>query len=254
MNKQDVLTPPKLKFRNEWKYLISEWEAFSLRQRLEPFMAHDSHAKDGVYMIRSLYFDDMWDSSYNEKLMGIEDRCKWRIRCYNCSDSTIKLERKLKKGAYIHKDSAALTRQETDYIIAGRGEFLLDHPAPLCREFYYEWRTRQYRPKVIVDYDREPLILPEGDVRITFDRHVRAAVGSYDIFDPGLATLETLPDGMLVLEVKFTEFLPALIHKLLPLDGQQFTAVSKYTLCYEQAFHISDPLAGVVKTNRRRRV
>ena len=254
MNKQDVLLPPKLKFRNEWKYLISEWEAFSLCQRLEPFMAHDSHAKDGVYMIRSLYFDDMWDSSYDEKLMGVEDRCKWRIRCYNCSDSTIKLERKLKKGAYIHKDSASLTRQETDDIIAGRGEFLLDHPAPLCREFYYEWRTRQYRPKVIVDYDREPLILPEGDVRITFDRHVRAAVGSYDIFDPNLATLETLPDGMLVLEVKFTEFLPALIHKLLPLDGQQFTAVSKYTLCYEQAFHIADPLAGVVKTNRRRRV
>ena len=199
MNKQDVLLPPKLKFRNEWKYLISEWEAFSLCQRLEPFLAHDSHAKDGVYMIRSLYFDDMWDSSYNEKLMGVEDRCKWRIRCYNCSDSTIKLERKLKKGAYIHKDSASLTRQETDDIIAGRGEFLLDHPAPLCREFYYEWRTRQYRPKVIVDYDREPLILPEGDVRITFDRHVRAAVGSYDIFDPNLATLETLPDGMLVL-------------------------------------------------------
>ena len=157
MNKQDVLLPPKLKFRNEWKYLISEWEAFSLCQRLEPFMAHDSHAKDGVYMIRSLYFDDMWDSSYNEKLMGVEDRCKWRIRCYNCSDSTIKLERKLKKGAYIHKDSASLTRQETDDIIAGRGEFLLDHPAPLCREFYYEWRTRQYRPKVIVDYDREEM-------------------------------------------------------------------------------------------------
>lgn len=245
---------PRLKFRNEWKYLISNWEAMYLRQRLEPFMSHDMHADNGMYMIRSLYFDDMWDSSYNEKLMGVEDRCKWRIRCYNCSDRSIKLERKLKRGAYIHKDSATITRQETDALIAGDGEFLLHHKAPLCREFYYEWRTRMYRPKVIVDYDREPLVLQEGDVRITFDSNVRAAIGSYDIFDPTLPTLETLPPDELVLEVKFTEFLPELIHKLLPLGGQEFTAVSKYTLCYERAYHMTDVLAGVAKTNRRKRV
>ena len=207
-----------------------------------------------MYMIRSLYFDDMWDTSYNEKMMGVEDRCKWRIRCYDCSDASIKLERKLKRGAYIHKDSASLTRQETEAIIAGDYAFLLTKPAPLCREFFYECRTKLYKPKVIVDYDREPLILKEGDVRITFDSHIRAAIGSFDIFDPTLPTLETLEPDKLVLEVKFTEFLPALVHKLLPLGGQEFTAVSKYTLCYEKAFHTSVPLAGVAKTNRRKRI
>ena len=245
---------PRLKFRNEWKYLISEPEAYLLKGRLSSVMSHDPHAKDGKYMIRSLYFDDVWDSSYNEKMMGVEERSKWRIRCYECSDSSIKLERKMKRGNYIHKDSASITRRETYDVINGQIDFLLHHSAPLCREFYFDCRAKLMRPKVIVDYDREPFIYNEGDVRITFDSNVRAAVGGFDIFDASLPTLEALEPGKLVLEVKFTEFLPAHIHKLLPLNGHEFTAVSKYTLCYERAYHLTDPLAGIIKSNWRNRI
>lgn len=255
MESEKILNaPPRLKFRNEWKYLISEPEAYFMRERLLSVMQHDPHATDGKYMLRSLYFDDVWDSSYNEKMMGIEERSKWRIRCYNCSDSSIKLERKMKRGNYIHKDSATITREETYDIIDGKIDFLLYHRHPLCREFFFDCRTKLVKPKVIVDYDREPFIYNEGDVRITFDSNVRAAVGSFDIFDASLPTLETLEPGKLVLEVKFTEFLPAHIHKLLPLNGHEFTAVSKYTLCYERAYHLTDTLAGVSKTNRRNRI
>ncbi len=238
-------------YRNEWKYYISLWEAELLKRRLRPFMEMDSHAAGGSYMIRSLYFDDMWNSSYEKKLMGVEERQKWRIRIYNCSDSNIKLERKKKKGSYIHKDSASITRQEFDCILAGDYGFLLHHPAPLCREFYYESVARLQRPKVIVDYERVPMILKNGDVRITFDSDVRAAVGSFNIFDPDLPSFAALEPETLVLEVKFTEFLPGIVRELLPLDGQQFAAVSKYTLCYERAWHLTDSLAGITKTNRR---
>ncbi|MFR7798920.1 MAG: hypothetical protein ACLU37_13135 [Collinsella sp.] len=41
-----------------------------------------------------------------------------------------------------------------------------------------------------MDYEREPWVMDEGTVRITFDMNVRAAVGSFDIFD---ATLPALP-------------------------------------------------------------
>lgn len=241
-------------YRNEWKYLISDWEAEALKRRLSNFLERDPHAVDGMYMIRSLYFDDMWDSSYNEKLMGTFDRCKWRVRIYNCSDRSIKLERKIKRGAYIHKDSASLTRREFEDILAGRYDFLLHHPNRLCQEFYFESVAKLFRPKVIVDYDREPFVQDAGEVRITFDSRVRAAIGSFDIFDSKLPTLETLPPGTLVLEVKFTEFLPTIIQQVLPLNGQEFSAISKYTLCYERAHFLADPLAGITKTNRRKRV
>lgn len=238
-------------YRNEWKYVISQSEARLLKMRLEPFMQRDVHAVDGKYLIRSLYFDDYWDSSYEEKMMGVMERQKWRIRIYNYSDARISLERKKKAGSYIHKESAQITRQEFDCILNGKYEFLLQHEKNLCREFYYECVARLMRPKVIVDYDREPFVLPEGDVRITFDYDVRAAIGGFDIFDPGLPTLDAMEPDVLVLEVKFTEFLPGLIRRLLPLDGQEFTAVSKYTLCYDRAHHLTDVLFGISKTNRR---
>lgn len=240
-------------YRNEWKYFISKWEAEALKRRLEPFMQHDPHAVNGIYTIRSLYFDNYWGEAYEEKIMGVADRQKWRIRIYNYSDSRIVLERKKKWDSYIHKDSAAITREEYERLMAGDYEFLLTHREPLCREFYYECTVNLWRPKVIVDYEREPLIRDEGTVRITFDSDVRSALLNTDIFDPELPTLAVLEPEVLVLEVKFTEFLPGLIQKLLPLDGQEFAAISKYTLCYERAWHLTDVLAGISKTNRNRR-
>lgn len=183
--------------------------------------------------------------------MGVVDRQKWRIRIYNYSDSSIKLERKKKWGSYIHKDSASLTKEEYRKILEGDYEFLLSSEQPLCREFYYECTVKLQRPKVVVDYEREPLIRPEGDVRITFDRDVRAGAFDYDIFDPFLPVTSVLDENMMVLEVKFTEMIPELIKELLPLDGQEFSAISKYTLCYDRAFHRTDMLAGISKTNRR---
>lgn len=238
----------KRTFRNEWKYLISFPEAELLQRRLSPFLALDQNAAGGEYMIRSLYFDDMYDSAYREKIMGVNFRKKWRIRIYNCSDSRISLERKIKNGSYIFKESVRLTRAEFDEILAGEYRFLLERPENLCGEFYYECMVNLLRPKVIVDYERTPLVMDAGTVRITFDKYVRAAVGGFDIFDPALPTLPAIEPGKLVLEVKFTEFLPQTIKSLLPLDGQEFSAFSKYAMCYETAHHLTDPTAGISKT------
>ena len=106
-------------YRNEWKYYISLWEAELLKRRLLPFMETDPYTQDGKYTIRSLYFDDYWDSSYTEKMMGVDNRNKWRIRIYNYSDSSIKLERKKKWGSYIHKESGGLIRKEFELLLEG---------------------------------------------------------------------------------------------------------------------------------------
>lgn len=63
-------------------------------------------------------------------------------------------------------------------------------------------------------------------------------VGSYDIFDPSLPTLSVLEPGKLVMEVKFTEMLPQIVRDLLPPNAQEFTAVSKYILCYEKSQYL----------------
>ena len=226
-------------FRHEWKYLINRAEKQLTDLRLRECMQLDPHAGEGGYMIRSLYFDDYWNSAYEEKESGVLMRKKYRIRIYNYSAESIKLERKKKFGSYIYKEDAPLTKDEVQKILSGEYEFLLKSPYNLCREFYTECMSNMMRPRTIVDYEREPWIMDEGTVRITFDTDVRAAVGSYDIFDSTLPALSVLEPGKLIMEVKFTEMLPQILRNLLPPQAEEFTAVSKYVLCYEKTRYMN---------------
>ena len=98
------------RYRHELKYRISYGEKAVLELRLAPLLQRDAHAGPGGYLIRSLYFDDCWNSAYAEKDAGILARKKYRIRIYNGSDAVIRLERKKKVGSWICKEEAALTR------------------------------------------------------------------------------------------------------------------------------------------------
>ena len=226
-------------YRNEWKYLISWGEKELITSRIAPLLHPDPNAVNGGYLIRSLYFDDYWNTAYEQKESGVLERKKYRIRIYNYSDRSIKLERKKKYGAYIYKQSAKITRSEFEAILAGDYNFLLKSSQPLLQEFYVECRCHNLRPRTIVDYEREPWILDAGTVRITFDQNVRAAVGSFDIFDPSLPCLSVIDPGRLVMEVKFTEFLPKFVQDILPPQRAEMTAVSKYVLCYEKTQYLN---------------
>ena len=200
------------RYRHELKYLINEAEHAALACCMAPVFKLDKHARAGGYTIRSLYFDDYCNSAYEEKDAGILMRKKYRVRIYNGSDKVIKLERKKKYGGWIYKEGAPLTRGEFAQILAG--------------------------PRTIVDYEREPWVMDEGTVRITFDMNVRAAVGSFDIFDATLPALPVLEPGKLVMEVKFTEFCPQLVRDMVPPGAAELTAVSKYCLCYEKTAYL----------------
>lgn len=228
-------------YRHELKYLINMQDYALLRMRLMPVLGHDRNAgADGEYWIRSLYFDDYWDTAYEEKDLGILLRKKYRIRIYNCSDRVIRLERKSKYGAYIYKESAPLTRAEACAIIEGDYGFLKRSKHNLLREMYYECTSRILRPRVVVDYDREPFTMDEGEVRVTFDKHVRAGMGSFDIFDAKMPTVEVLEADRMIMEVKFTSFLPKLVRRLLPPDASQMTAASKFVMCSDAAVREKD--------------
>ena len=137
---RSLLAPPPSrtgeKYRHELKYLISYADKAELVVRLAPVLHLDPHAQQGGYFIRSLYFDDYWNTAYEEKDAGVLLRKKYRIRIYNCSDRSIKLERKKKFGSYIYKEAAPLTHAEFDAILAGDYDFLLHSPRRLCQEFY----------------------------------------------------------------------------------------------------------------------
>ena len=66
---------------------------------------------------------------------------------------------------------------------------------------------------------------------MTFDMNLRAGQGSGDLFDPHLPTVPAYENGMMILEVKYDDFLPRFVSKMLrPLNLWQ-SAQSKFAMC-----------------------
>lgn len=87
----------KLQFRHELKFFINYHQYLVLRQRLQSLIDTDQHANEsGEYHIRSLYFDDINNSALADKLGGLRERAKYRIRIYNIQDNIIHFEKKSK--------------------------------------------------------------------------------------------------------------------------------------------------------------
>lgn len=222
------------RYRHELKYIVSEADAELLAIRLRAALPKDPNAAKtgGGYLIRSLYFDDPYNVAVEEKVAGIEFRDKWRIRIYNYSDRTIKLERKHKNGQYIRKDSLPLTRRECNALIGGVPGFLLHREEPFAKEAYGAFVSQGLRPKVLVDYDREPFVFPVEDVRITIDRNIRTGYLCTDLFNAHAVTYPaTSFMGQCILEVKYNAYLDPYVAHLLELPAAMKSAASKYLYC-----------------------
>ena len=217
-------------FRHEWKHEIGLSDALAIRQRLCAVAELDPHAVGGKYKVRSLYFDNLADKALREKIDGVNCREKFRIRYYNDDLSFIRLEKKSKWNGLGNKQSAKLTPAEAQAIVDGCLEWMPDSGRPLIQEFYSKMRAQGLRPKTIVDYTREPFIYAPGNVRVTLDYDIRTGLGCTDFLAPDCITI---PAGHspIVLEVKWDEFLPAVIRDLVQLPGCRSTAFSKYAIC-----------------------
>lgn len=225
------------RLRNELKYYIHTFEYAALRSRVSALMKMDHHSVDGEgYGIRSLYFDGLQDPALHDKNDGIFQRDKYRIRIYNGSDESIRLERKSKFGGYVCKDSANLTRAEYEQILARDIGFLADREDALLQEFRRAIDHHAFRPAIIVDYMREAYVYEEGNVRITFDKRLSAGVNAYDLFDQNLVLEEALPAPLTIMEVKFDHFLPETARRVIQSDVQIRSAISKYVICREVGF------------------
>ncbi|WP_195574527.1 polyphosphate polymerase domain-containing protein [Paenibacillus sp. 1001270B_150601_E10] len=223
---------PSLTYRNELKFFINHHQYLTIQKRLKHLVPQDKHVgPTGEYHIRSLYFDDINNTALHEKLGGIRDRAKYRIRIYNKQDQIIHFEKKIKFKDYIAKVKEPLTREMHDQIMAGHYDILRCPDRPLLMEIHQEITQRLLRPKVIVDYVREPFICENGNVRITFDKELRTGLHNVNLFDPKLETIRALDHNLIILEVKYDQYLPAYIQAALQLEGLNRQSASKYVIC-----------------------
>lgn len=224
------------KWRNELKYVCTESELYQLEFRVEAICKRDLHAgNDGIYGIRSVYFDDIHEHCYYENENGTDPREKFRIRMYNADASYIVLECKKKEKMKTHKESVRLSKGQCMDIITGNFENVCAD-TELMNKFLLECRERMLRPKVIVEYERTPFVYQEGNVRITFDRNIGSTTRVESFFEKQLPIRPVMPLGQHIFEVKYDEFLPDFLYVAMNLRNLRQTAFSKYYICRKYTF------------------
>lgn len=217
-------------YRHEWKHVITAGDRIAIRHRLGAVARPDPHAKEGRYVIRSLYFDSPSDRALREKLDGVSRREKFRLRCYDYDYSRIHLEKKSKLSGLGRKESCDLAADEVRELLEGRLDWMIRDSRPLVRELYAKMRTQGLQPKTLVDYTREPFVFGPGNVRVTLDYSIRTGLRSTDFLNPDCPTIPIREDPIL-LEVKWDAFLPEIIRDAVQLGNVRTTAFSKYAAC-----------------------
>lgn len=217
-------------FRHEHKYVMPDIDLIATQHRLCAIMDEDSHAVNGTYSIRSLYFDDHKDRFLNENIDGVDDRTKWRIRIYDRRSDFISLERKIRKSDLISKQSCEIDI-DTFRSIMNRQISVVNGNASLLNEFIGEMKMKALHPAIIIEYERTPLVCKAGNTRVTFDRCIRSS-SELDGFlsERHLASRPVLMSGQSLLEVKYDEFLPDHVAHTIGNGCMRRETFSKYYL------------------------
>lgn len=225
--------------RHEIKILLSYAEYMDLSRKLRLVTTPDANASnENEYFIRSLYFDDIYNTAYKTKIDGVDNRKKYRIRIYGGSKNVIKFECKNKYKDRIKKTSFNITYEQYDSIMKGDIDFLKTIEHPLATEIFTLIVTKGLKPSVIVDYDREAYLHPLSTTRLTFDKHLRAGISSYDIFDENLITLPVFPNDSVIFEVKYNEYIPRHIVDILSSLRGTKMSLSKFCMCKEKLMEV----------------
>ena len=218
--------------RHEEKYIIDYRQYILLKNRALQLRTPDSHGTMGSYVITSLYYDDFLDHALDEKLDGLPEHSKFRVRTYDYSDRIIKLERKDKRGILTRKYSAGITREQLPYLNGVHTR--LDLFPGKAFDLAAQVQAGDLRPVVAVRYKRDAFFFEGTDLRLTFDTDLEAIGPDAEaLFSHRVAGLPVLDGNSVIMEIKYGEYVPSFARKFTAVSTKQLS-VSKYALCRER--------------------
>ena len=221
--------------RFEFKYQMPRAIADRIIPQMMSYMDWDPYiGEDEFYEVNTLYMDSPALRCYHEKLEGLMDRKKVRIRSYSKSvrdDSKIFFELKRRSGEVILKDRVIVKGEDfktffdKPFGLWGEDKY----KSEFMNEFLWEYTIDSMRPTVLVSYKRKPFFSKfDRDFRVTFDydlsfaKPVDAVVQEYDVeYD------NVYPD-LVIMEVKFNGAMPRWFHDIIEMYRLRKDTFSKY--------------------------
>ena len=216
--------------RFEYKYIIPLPIVGALISDVLCFSKPDAYAtSSGDYEVRSIYFDTHDLRLFDEKIAGVCNRKKYRVRSYEPfpkSTSKVYLEIKEKEKDVILKRRAILPLKEVEEVINGHSYKTED---PVVKEWRYNLMRLHLHPRVLLSYDRQAFMSRGGsDYRITIDSNLccRLLNGEFSFVKP--LRQVSIMKNFCVLELKFSNFMPRKISELIKKYNLRNDAFSKY--------------------------
>lgn len=213
--------------RKELKFLVTESELLEIENRISGIMKPDINQQSDAYNIRSIYFDSPTNTCMQENESGVDKRCKYRIRIYNCSNHLIKAEIKSKYRDTTTKQAVRITLEQYDSLIHANHVSQYIGSNPVYDHFAQVIIGELYKPKTIVEYQRTAYTFQPCNVRVTFDRNIGSSRQYAHFFSPQIMAIPVLSTNTHILEIKYDEFLPDFLQQLLHISGTR-TSFSKY--------------------------
>lgn len=232
----------------EYKYLIPVTKFQKIKNEIIPYLVPDKNTLKNKreYTVRSLYFDSPKLKYYFEKIDGVKNRKKIRIRIYD-NDAAGKiafLEIKRKNGDYVSKSRAPLLYQDLNRLFEIRDVKNLI----ICNEsnkaienaklFLSYLIQDNLRPVSLITYEREAFISKfDNSLRITFDKNLRflSSANYKNMFEE--KKLQKVLKNKIIIEIKFKHSIPGWLRNIIIKYGLNRRSVSKYVICMDGNDH-----------------
>ena len=229
--------------RYEFKYFLRKNIANEIINHANKFMILDRFADAGIekkYLVRSIYFEDDFNTNFEEKINGYRIRKKFRLRFYNedLDKGPIFLETKGRNLERTYKIRAKLSHSDLDVIKQGKSlsNLLLKYPKSIpVKDFVFESCKKNLKPKILIDYERQPFVNKHGlYFRLTFDQNLSCKKLNNNLKNSLLNNSIKCKAGFTILEVKFERSIPLWFHRIIQSYNLRRNSISKFVLgmCY----------------------
>jgi hypothetical protein len=233
------------------KFVITAAQRAALMAELDPILRPDANADETAYYpIVNLYYDNPERDCYWEKIRGIRNRRKLRVRVYGSLDGSLPptsfIEVKHKQEGRGVKRRVQMPYQEALRVGQGywpEGINLRETDKRTIQEIHDLLNRRKFAPVMVMRYDRRAYASsdPTSDLRITYDTGIAYRMRNLNPVpdDRDFQPADYMyPSDISVLEVKVTGSIPYRLSKLLPEAGCRLQSHSKYC----NALEANDPV------------